>query len=64
MAPSLRGVGPELERSPVSERISGEFVAKVVTPIRVLAQHTIDLKAGLEIFNPFKTIPEEIATQY
>jgi NTE family protein len=44
--------------------VAREFVAQVVTPIRTLARHTIDLKAGLEILNPFKTIPQEIATQY
>jgi NTE family protein len=44
--------------------IAKDFVGQVVTPIRTLAQHTIDLKAGWEILNPFKTIAEEIATEY
>jgi NTE family protein len=44
--------------------VAREFVERVVDPIRGLAQHTIDLKAGWEILNPFETIPESIANSY
>jgi NTE family protein len=45
--------------------IAREFIPQVVTPVRELARHTIDLRSiGSGIVNPFKSISDKIADAY